>query len=165
MKYLLAASAALLVLLLGAASAAAAAPGVTVLGEESTQVAVFKNAKCTKSKKIKSFYINSTSTNGQYELSAVIFKDFSGFHSYKLALDPSPSDYIRISPKGNAENGWTNENVPPYPVPGFGEINFTPNGKQVGLGFGPAMYNREFTSAVVVAGGFECTYPKKKKGK
>lgn len=166
MKYLLAASAVLFVLALGAASASAAgAPGVTVLGEESTQIAVFKKAKCTKSKKSKSFYIDSTSTNGQYELQAVILKDFSGFHSYKLAFEPNPSDYIRVFPKGNAENGWTNENVPPYPVPGLGEINFTPNGKQVGLGFGPEMFNREFSSAVVVAGGFECTYPKKKKGK
>jgi opacity protein-like surface antigen len=165
MKYLLAVFAALLVLALGAASAAAApAPGVTVLGEEGTQVAVFKKAKCTKTKR-KSFFLTSTSTNGQYELSAVILRDFSGFHSYDLALEDNPSDYLRVSPKGSAEGGWSNEFVPPYPVPGFGEINFTPNGKQVGLGFGPAMWNREFTSAVVVAGGLECTYPKKKKGK
>ena len=165
MKHLLAASVAILVVLLGAASASAAAPGVTVLGEEGTQVAVFKKAKCAKSKKSKTFYINSTSTNGQYTLFAVIFNNFSGFHSYNLALETNPSDSILISPKGNGDQAWTNENVPPYPVPGFGEINFTPNGKQVGLGFGPAMYNREFTSAVVVAGGFECTYAKKKKGK
>jgi hypothetical protein len=165
MKYLLVASAAALVLFLGTASASAAAPGVTVLGEEGTQVAVFKKAMCTKSKKSKSFYIDSTSTDGQYELQVVIFKDFSGFHSYKLALETSPSDFIRVAPKGNAEHGWSNEFVPPYPVPGFGEINFTPNGKQVGLGFGPAMWNPDFSSAVVVAGGFECTYPKKKKGK
>jgi hypothetical protein len=165
MKYLLAAFAALLVLGLGAASASAAgAPGVTVLGEESTQIAVFKKGNCKKTKS-KSFYLDSTSTNGQYELSAILFRDFSGFHTYDLALESEPSNYIRVSEKGVFDNGWSNEFVPPYPVPGFGQIKFNANGKQVGLGFGPEMWNPSFSSSVVVAGGLECTYKKKKKGK
>jgi hypothetical protein len=155
-------AAALLVLAFGVSSATAAGPGVTVIGEENVTLAVFKKAKCTKGKKKTNFYIDSTSTNGKYELTASLL-DFSGFHPYDLALDENASDFLRVSQKGVFDGGWSNEFVPPYPVPGFGQIRFSANGKQIGLGFGPAMWNRDFSSAVVLAGGLECTYPKKKK--
>jgi hypothetical protein len=163
MRSLFAVSAALLVLGVGVSSATAASPGVTVIGEENVTLAVFKKAKCTKGKKKTNFFIDSTSTNGQYELTASLVGDFSGFHPYDLVLAENASDYLRVSKKGVYDGGWSNEFVPPYPVPGFGQIRFSANGKQVGLGFGPAMWNRDFSSAVVVAGGLECTYPKKKK--
>jgi hypothetical protein len=147
--------------------AAAAGSKVTVFGQESEVRAIFKTGKCSKGKKQAgkgaTFYIDSVSTNGKYELTATIFQSFTGFHKYDLVLDPNPTAYLRFSEKGEyASGGYSNEFVPPYPVPGFGQINFSSNGKQVGLGFGPAMWNRDASDAVVLAGGLECRYPKKK---
>jgi hypothetical protein len=149
-------------------TAAAAESKVTVFGQENEVRAIFKTAKCTKGKKRGgkvSFYIDSVSTNGSYELTATIFQSFTGFHQYDLTLDPNPTAYLRFSEKGEYQSGgYSNEFVPSFPVPGFGAIKFSPDGKRVGLGFGPAMWNRDASDAVVLAGAVECRYPKKKKG-
>jgi hypothetical protein len=151
--------------LLVPAGATASVPGVTVIGEEDMTLAIFKKATCKRGRATKgSFYIDATSTNGKYELVAAFTGGFSGFHEYDLTLDPNPNPYLHFNEKGKYTNGYSNEFVPPYPVPGFGAIKFSPNGKRVGIGFGPAMWNRDASKAVVLAGGLECSYPKKKKG-
>ena len=160
--------AALLALTLLATPALAAQPKVTVLGEEETLLATFKTAKCRKGKKASSgsnFFLDAISTDGKYELTASFYGGtFTGFHKYDLQLDPDASPTLRFSEKGEYRSGgYSNEFVPPYPVPGFGQINFSRDGKRVGLGFGPAMWNRDASSAVVLAGGLECRYPKKRR--
>jgi hypothetical protein len=152
--------------LLVPATATAAVPGVTVIGEEDITLAVFKKATCKRGRATKgTFYIDATSTNGKYELLAAFAGGFSGFHQYDLTLDPNANPYLRFSEKGEfSSGGYSNEFVPPYPVPGFGAIKFSPDGKRVSLGFGPAMWNRDASKAVVLAGGLECRYPKRKKG-
>jgi hypothetical protein len=156
-----------LALLLPATALGASAPGVTVIGQENQVLATFKTAKCKKGKPRKtgaSFYAEAVSTDGQYELAVDIFFVFTGFHKYDLTLDPTPASVLRFSTKGDfASGGYSNEFVPPYSVPGFGQINFTPNGKRMGVGFGPAMWNRDASDAVVLAGGLECRFPKKAK--
>jgi hypothetical protein len=141
-------------------------PGVTVIGQENEVLAIFKTAKCTKGKPKKagvSFYADSTSTNGEYELLAAIVLGFTGFHKYDLTLSTDANPYLRLNKVGDYSGGYSNEFVPPYPVPGFGQINFSSTGKRMGIGFGPAMWSRDFSDAVVLAGGLECRYPKKSK--
>jgi hypothetical protein len=158
--------AALLALTFAAPTALAAQPKVTVIGEDNAVLATFKTAKCKKGKKSKTgtnFFADAISTNGKYELNVDIFSDFSGFHKYELALGADANPVLRFSEKGETlSGGYSNEFVPPFPVPGGGEINFTPNGKRMGVGFGPAMWNRDASSAVVLAGALECRYPKKR---
>lgn len=159
---------ALLSLAMLAPASALAAPGVTVIGEDNTVLATFKTAKCSKgkpSKKGKSFYADAISTNGQYELTAAIILEFTGFHDYDLTLGPDAGPFISLAKKGadSAQGTYSNLFAPPYPVPGFGQIKFSANGKQVGIGFAPAMWSRDASNAVVLAGGLECKYRAKKK--
>lgn len=149
------------------ASLAAAGPKVTVLGQEDQLLAVFKTAKCKKGKKYatgSNFFADATSTNGRYELTVSIYRGFTGFHRYDLTLDPNANPTLRFSEVGEyASGGYSNEFVPPFPVPGFGQVNFSPGGKRMGVGFGPAMWSRDASDAVVVAGGLECRYAKRPK--
>ncbi|MGE5407394.1 MAG: hypothetical protein ACM3NV_02165 [Syntrophothermus sp.] len=158
----------LVLALLAPAAALGAGPRVTVFGQEDQIVAIFKSAKCKKTKpragRASSWYAEAVSTNGGYELSADIFRSFTGFHKYDLALETNPSAYLRFSVKGEFQSGgYSNEFVPPFPVPGAGQIRFSPNGRRVGLGFGPAMWNRDASDAVVLAGAIECHYPAKRR--
>jgi hypothetical protein len=157
----------LLAFLVPSGALAAGSPGVRVIGNENEVLAIFKTAKCTKGKPRKggvSFYADATSTNGEYELLAAIVLGFTGFHEYDLTLSPDANPYLRFSRVGDfASGGYSNEFVPPYPVPGFGQINFSKDGRRMGVGFGPAMWSRDFSDAVVLAGGLECRYPRKKR--
>jgi hypothetical protein len=142
-----------------AAASAASAPGVRVIGENEKLLAIFKTAKCRKGKQY--FHAEATSTNGQYELDAGI-REFSGFHPYDVTLG-STNPHILFESKQAGTPAYSNQFEPPYPVPGFGEINFSANGKRMGIGFGPAMWSDDFSSAVVLAGGLECRYPRKRR--
>jgi hypothetical protein len=156
---------ALLALALLAPSAALALPGVTVIAQENETIAIFKSAKCTKNKSRKygaNFHLDATSTNGAYELVATIL-GFSGFHKYDLVLSATANPVLRLNQVGDLAGGYSNEFVPPYAVPGFGQIKFSPDGKRVGLGFGPAMWTRDASDAVVLAGALECRYRAKKR--
>lgn len=149
--------------LLVPSAAAAATPKVTVIGANDQILAEFTTAKCLKGKTPKgSFFAKAISTNGQYELAVDILFAFTGFHKYELSLEPEPSYYLRFSVKGD-ESGYSNEFVPPFPVPGFGQIDFSSNGKRMGVGFGPAMWNRDASDAVVLAGALKCQYKKKRR--
>jgi hypothetical protein len=142
--------------------AAASAPGVTVIGADENMLAKFKTAKCLKGTTRKgSFFAKAISTNGRYELDAEILFAFTGFHKYDLSLEPEANPYLRFSVRGD-QIGYSNEFVPPFPVPGFGQIRFSRNGKRMGIGFGPAMWNRDASDAVVLAGGLECRYKKRR---
>lgn len=144
-------------------AAAASVPAVTVIGGNDQVLAKFTTAKCLKGTTRKgSFFAKATSTNGQYELAVEILFAFTGFHKYDLSMEPDANPYLRFSLKGD-ESGYSNEFVPPFPVPGFGQIRFSRNGKRMGIGFGPAMWNRDASDAVVLAGGLECRYKKKRR--
>jgi hypothetical protein len=155
-----------LALLLPASAMAASAAKVTVIGQENKILAVFKTAKC-KTKKPKgvgtSFLSRAVSTNGQYELRADIFQPiFKGFDEYDLTLENDARAVLYFQALGGGPV-FSNEFVPPYPVPGFGKIKFSKSGKRVGIGFGPAMWSQDFSDAVVLAGALECRYATKPK--
>lgn len=152
-----------LALLLPTSAIAASAAGVRVIGQDNKLLAIFKTAKC-KTKKPKgaktSFLSSAISTNGKYELRADVFQPvFSGFREYDLALE-NDAKVVLYFEKRSGGPVFSNEFVPPYPVPGFGQINFAKDGSRIGLGFAPAMWSQDFSDAVVVAGGLVCRYSK-----
>ena len=154
-------AAVLLALALTAPSALASSsePGVNVIGENDQALATFKTAKCTKGRHF--FHAEAFSTDGQYELDAFI-REFTGFHKYDVALgSTNPSILFQSKTAGTPIYG--NQFQPPFPVPGFGQINFAAKGKRMGIGFGPAMWSEDGSTAVVLAGGLECKYKKRKR--
>lgn len=153
------AAALLVVGLLPTAASAAGTPGVTVIGEEDQTLASFKSAKCTKGKHF--FHAEAFSTDGAYELDAFIH-DFSGFHAYDLELGSTERNIVFQSKQAGTPV-YSNQFQPSFPVPGFGKFTFASKGKRMGMGFAPAMWSDDLTTAVVVAGGLECRYPKKKR--
>jgi len=133
--------------------------GVNVIGENDQALATFKTAKCTKSAHY--FHAEAFSTDGQYELDAFI-RGFTGFHKYDVTLG-STNPTILFEDKHPGTPAYSNQFQPSFPVPGFGQINFSAKGKRMGIGFGPAMWSEDGSSAVVLAGGLECKYKKRKR--
>lgn len=129
------------------------------------ELAVFKKAKCHVGKRTKSgkrsFFATSTSTNGLYKVSVAIYFVFTGFHKYRLALDADADVTLSFYPTGQPTADFANDHVPPFPVPGHGEIRFSRNGKKMRAGFIPVLWNRNASAQVIVVGGVECRYPKR----
>ena len=157
---------AVLVLALAVPSQAGAvdAFGLKVFGEEGQVLATFKKAKCRKGTRPKTrgtFFASATSTNGQYKLSVGFFDSFTGFHPYDLVLSADADPVLRVYPVGAPNADFSNEHVPPFDVPGEGEIRFPRRGKEMRAGFIPVMWNRGGTDGVIVVGGVDCRYPQK----
>jgi len=144
----------------GLASPANAAPNpaskVTVFGQDNQIVAEFTTAKCGKPHG--SFVALTPRVNG-YRLFVSIEK-FSGFHTYDLVRGPEADPYVSMTVNGEA--AFSTLYVPPFPLPGFGQVRFSPKGKRMGVGFQP-MLNQAGTDGVVFAGAVQCQY--KKRGK
>ena len=130
-----------------------------MIGEEDHTLAVFKSAKCRKGKHF--FHAEASSTDGAYELDAFI-RDFSGFHDYDLELGNTERDLVFQSKQAGTPV-YSNQFQPSFPAPQFGKITFASKGKRMGMGFGPAMWSDDQSTAVVLAGGLECRYPKKRR--
>ncbi len=127
---------------------------VRVLDSQSRVVATFTSAKC---KITKLGFLSDAFDNG-YHLEADVIP-FRGFHHYKLARGHFTPQVVRlISPSGVR---YASDYVPPYPVPGGGGINFTKDGKLMGVGFSPT-FSEDGTDAVTITGVLACHYPKKK---
>lgn len=160
----LALAAAVLTLPVPAQAGAVDAFGLKVLGEEGEELATFKKAKCRRGTTPKSkgtFFAASTSPNGQWKLSVSFFGTFRGFRTYKLKMAPEGDPVLRVYPVGAPNADFSNEYVPPFDVPGEGEIRFPRKGKEMRAGFIPVMWNRGGTDGVIVAGGVDCNYPSK----
>lgn len=131
-------------------------PSVIVMSEGDQPVAEFTTAKCRKSHG--SFMALTPRVNG-YRM-FVSIEAFSGFHTYDLVRGPNADPYVSMTVNGEA--AFSTLYVPPFPVPGFGQVRFSPTGKRMGVGFQP-MLNQAGTDGVVFAGALQCRY--KKKGK
>ncbi|QIG43562.1 hypothetical protein G5V58_13035 [Nocardioides anomalus] len=137
---------------------------VTVLGPDSSaELATFTKAKCYQQSRRKRFSAVATSTDKAWRL-IVVVPAFAGFdRDYDVPL----ADYAPGNPtivfRSSDPNGpvWSSLDVPPFPVPGFGQVTFARKGKLMGVGFGPAMWNEGATSAVTLAGVLSCSYKKK----
>jgi hypothetical protein len=131
-------------------------PSVIVMGEGDQPVAEFTTAKCRKSHG--SFMALTPRVNG-YRM-FVSIEAFSGFRTYDLVRGPNADPYVSMMVNGEA--AFSTLYVPPFPVPGFGQVRFSRTGKRMGVGFQP-MLNQAGTDGVVFAGALQCRY--KKKGK
>ena len=137
---------------------------VTVLGPDSSEkLTTFSKAKCHKSHR-GDFFAVAVSDDKAWRL-IVVVPDFAGFdQSYDVPLaDYAPSNPTIVF-RSSDPNGpiWSTMDVPPFPVPGFGQVTFARKGKLMGVGFGPAMWNEGATSAVTLAGVMSCTYKRKR---
>lgn len=129
---------------------------VIVMRDGSEPVAEFTTAKCRKSHG--SFMALTPSVNG-YRM-FVSIEDFSGYHTYDLVRGNNADPYVSMTLNGEA--AFSTLYVPPFPIPGFGQVRFSPKGRLMGVGFQP-MLNQAGTDGVVFAGALQCRY--KKKGK
>lgn len=130
-------------------------PKVIVMTEGDQPVAEFTTAKCRKSRG--SFVALTPRVNG-YRM-FVSIEDFSGYHTYELQRGRNADPYVSISLNG--ESAFSTLFVPPFPVPGYGQVRFSRKGKLMGVGFQP-MFNEAGTEGVVFAGGLKCQYKKRK---
>lgn len=119
-------------------------------------VAEFTVAKCRKARG--GFHAFTPAVNG-YRL-FVSFDTFKGFRTYDLVQGRDADPYVSVLQNGEAQ--FSSLYVPPFPAPGFGQVNFSPSGKVMGVGYQPA-FNQAGTDGVVFAGGLTCQY--KKRGK
>ena len=154
---------ALAALVVPAQAGAVDAFGMKVLGEEGEELATFKKAKCRKGgpKAKGTFFAGGTSTNGQWKLSVGFYDSFTGFHPYDLVMAKEADPVLRVYPVGAPNGDFSNEYVPPFDVPGEGQIRFPRKGKEMRAGFIPVMWNRDGSDGVIVAGGVDCRYPTK----
>jgi hypothetical protein len=137
-------------------AASGSTPKVIVMAEGDQPVAEFTTAKCRKSRG--SFVALTPRVNG-YRM-FVSIDDFSGYHTYDLVRGRNADPYVSMTLHGDA--AFSTLYVPPFPVPGFGQVRFARKGKRMGVGFQP-MFNEAGTDGVVFAGALKCQY--KKKGK
>jgi hypothetical protein len=131
-------------------------PKVTVFSGEDLPVAEFTTAKC---RKARGGFTALTPTVNGYRL-LVAFDAFKGFRTYDLVRGANADPYVTMMVNGEAAFSTLYE--PPFPVPGFGQVRFSPKGKLMGVGFQP-MFNQAGTDGVVFAGAVTCGYPKKRK--
>jgi hypothetical protein len=128
---------------------------VRVLDSQGQQVAIFRSAKCRVHRS--GFFSDAFSAG--YHLTAFI-DPFSGFHHYRLSRGHFAPQYVSLTSPSGVQ--YASDFVPPYPVPGEGAINFSRNGRLMGVGFSP-MFSEDGSDAVTVAGVLVCKYPKRKR--
>jgi hypothetical protein len=155
---------ALLTLALAVSSTAhaRASGGVRVI-HGTNVVWTFHTGACTRTKHRFTAVLGGETKNPDYAM-AISIDGFTGFHNYPVKLGPSlgsGSVFLKLFGPGDA--AYSNFYKPSFPVPGAGLVTFGSGGKLMGVGFGPAMWTRDGSDAVVLAGGVKCKYKKKKK--
>ncbi len=144
-----------------AAGASFAAPAgahrVTVIHGKQV-VWTFHTAKCVKRAHVFTAVFGGEDKRPDYAMGLRI-DGFDGFHDYPLTLDFDSVVFLKLfGPNGAV---YSNIYKPPFPSPGAGKVTFARRGKLLGVGFGPAMYTRAATDAVVLSGVVTCSYKKK----
>ena len=82
---------------------------------------------------------------------------FTGFHKYKLVLDRDAEITLSFYPTGQPSADFANDNVPPFPTPGSGEVNFSRTARRCAPASSGAL-EPGFDAQVVLVGGVECRY-------
>ncbi len=120
---------------------------------------VFTNARCSISKR-NGFVATSKALGGRLE---VRVKPFDGFDEYPLKPGeqgaPIRQTFVSVTTPSGVQ--FASDFIPPEPVPSFGMVTFSDDGKLVGVGFQP-MFDASGSEAVIVTGVMVCHYPKKK---
>jgi len=144
-------------LLLAAPAAMAAGPHrVRVIHGKKTAWS-FHTGKCVRSKHRFTAVLGGEVKNPDYAL-ALEIDPFTGFHDYAVTLGPSSDVFLKLF--GPKDAVYSNFYKPPFPAPSLGKVTFSANGRLMGVGFGPAMFSKDFTDAVVLAGVVTCRYKK-----
>lgn len=119
-------------------------------------VAEFTTAKCNRPRG--DFYARTPRVGG-YRM-FVAFDGFKGFgRTYDLVNDRNANPYVSISV---GEENFSSLFVPPFPVPAFGQVQFSPSGKYMSVGYQP-MFNQAADDGLVFAGALKCVYRKRGK--
>lgn len=150
---IVAAMLAVVVPLNSASAAKAPASGIRVFNGANDTVARFTSAKCRVNR---DGFIAVAYDNG-YVL-YIHVRHFSGFHKYELRRGVYTGTFIEV--RSPSLVYYASDFIPPYHIPGGGEVNFANGGKLVGGGFYP-MLNESGSDGVGVAGVLTCHYPRK----
>jgi hypothetical protein len=147
-----------------AASSTADARGHSVRVFHGSQaVFAFHTAECVKKKDIFTAVLGGEYKSPKYAM-AVRIEGFSGFKDYPVTLGPSlGAGSVSLKLFGPRNAVYSNFYKPPFPSPGAGHVKFTHHGHLMGVGFGPAMYTRDASDAVLLTGVVKCKYPRKKR--
>ncbi len=90
----------------------------------------------------------------------VAFDGFQGFgRTYDLVNDRNANPYVSISV---GDENFSTLFVPPFPAPAFGQVQFSPSGKYMSVGYQP-MFNQAADDGLVFAGALKCVYRKRGK--
>jgi hypothetical protein len=129
-------------------------PGIRVFDGENRTVALFTSARCAVTR---AGFIAVAYDHG-YVL-YIHARHFTGFHKYELRRGVYNGTFIEV--RSPSLVYFASDFVPPYHVPGGGELNFASGGKLLGGGFYP-MFNESGTDGVGVAGRLTCHYPQRR---
>lgn len=156
LSVILTALVALGVALSSARAAVPPATGIRVFNGDNQTVAHFTSAKCKISRSV---FIAVSYDNGY--LLYIHISHFSGFHRYQLRRGVYNGVFIEV--RSPSLMYFASDFIPPYHIPGGGEVHFGHGGKLVGGGFYP-MFNENGSDGVGVIGELACRYPMKTGG-
>lgn len=129
--------------------------GITVLGQDDVVVTNFLTGTCSVKGGV--FTAHSTGAGG-YTLDVKI-NSFGGYgQDYTLTFGGTSPTFTVTGGGGPYSNLY----APPQPPPSGGEIEFSPTGSRMGLGFIDA-FNPSLSDSIALAGGISCKKPKKGK--
>ena len=121
-------------------------------------VAKFKTAKCRKRKD--GFDLLTKEVDGGYSLFVSIDNFDPKQDAYPVTQGAS-DPFVSVVQHGS-DLRYNNTNVPPFPAPGFGKIEFDKDHpKLVGVGYSHA-YTHDATDAATITGVLTCKYPKRR---
>ncbi len=144
-------------LLLPAASQASVAVEQISNDADPVRLATFRTATCRRATRKRAIIkFTATARANGYVLRVDLFRKGRS-HDLQYGPDSGAAFSVR-GPAGY----FSNVHAPPNAPLGGGAIEFNRRGTRMGLGFVPA-FNETITSAVSVAGGLTCKYPKKKR--
>jgi hypothetical protein len=154
---------------LGAASSAAAAvpPGVDVLDHDSNVLVAFHSAKCfvANARAKAPFSFQATAKSRGWSLNVFFWKDespaFSGFHMYRLHFGVQSA--ISVSVFAPDRKFYSLEYAPPNPPASAGGMKLGPKGALMSVG-AFAVFAPDLQTAVAIAGGLQCNYPRRRRG-
>jgi len=137
---------------LSSASAAESQPsGVRVFNGDNKTVALFTSAKCKLGR------TGFIAAGYEQRLGALYqVRHFTGFHKYELRRGVYTGAFIEV--RSPSLTYFASDFIPPYHIPGGGQISFANGGKLVGGGFYP-MFNEAGTDGVGVTGGVTVSLP------
>ena len=121
-------------------------------------VAKFKTAKCRKREG--GFDLLTKEVDGGYSLFASIDHLDKNQDTYPVTQGKS-DPFVSVIQAGT-DLRYNNSNVPPFPAPGFGQIQFDKrHPKLVGVGYSHA-YTHDASDAATITGVLKCKYPKRR---